>query len=146
MVEGLTCFRADIRHIQCYWECLRGASAPLSFSSPYFLFLYLRYNSRRVTFRIRDKTAGIATTHKFLSILIPKRWQTPRTTKVNTIPTATQPDARNIYSLTMVEIIIGYELKQHKSSFPSGDPSPCIPLPLCQGGEGIIFLKGAPPL
>ena len=55
-----------------------------------------------------DRTAGIATTHKFSSILIPRRTHTPRTTKVNTTPTDTQPAARNIYSLTMVGISIGW--------------------------------------
>ena len=52
---------------------------------------------------MRDKTIGIANTHKFSSILIPRRLQTPRTTKVTITPTDTHPDARNIYCLTIGE-------------------------------------------
>ena len=97
----------------------REGLAPLS-DSPYFFLRYLRYNSSREIFRIRDKTAGIASIHKFSSMLMPRRTQAPRTTKVNTIPTAAQPTARNMYSLTIVRIIIGYGLKQHKSAHIRG--------------------------
>jgi hypothetical protein len=83
---------------------LRGAGAPLFlYLPPYFLFLYLWYSSRREMLRMRDKTTGMAITHKFSSILMARRWQMARAMKVIIRPAATHPDARNIYSLTIGE-------------------------------------------
>ena len=95
--------------------------------------------------RMRDKTAGIATTHKFSSILIPRRTEAPRTTRVSITPTVTQPDARKMYSLTIiVKIIIGYGLRQGKCAVVRGGKS--IPLtPFPYQGKGVDFGEGQKP-
>ncbi len=66
--------------------------------------------------RMRDKTAGMASIHKFSRRLMPRRTETPRTTKVSTTPTTIQPAAREIYAPTIVSLIIGYGLKRRKSA------------------------------
>ena len=89
---------------------LRGADAPLSFSylaARYFLFRYLWYSSSSKMLSVMDKTAGIATTHKFSSMLMPRRWMMERPIRIITSPTPTHPAARKMYSLIMVRIIIG---------------------------------------
>jgi len=65
-------------------------------------------------------------------MLIPRRWQMARPIKIITKPTATHPDARNIYSLTIGEnnyrlwFVVAqiFLLQMGFTGFSGGDPSP----------------------
>ena len=120
MVEGLACFRVDISQ--------RQKSTVVPVAVDFFiqgvlcgdllqprLAIDLDIFSFKLVILILGKQIE-ANTHKFSSILIPRRTETIRTTKVITTPTTTQPAARKMYSPTIVSLIIGYGLKRHKSA------------------------------